>query len=129
MQYRKTNFGPIPRSVTDPSSRELFDTIKTAVPTDAVLLARKPTIIALFTDRRSAIWPAKFSDEELWRYMHEIGARYIVEDPLRFGVTHDPPEDELHAFIERNQSALTRIFANSWFNLYEVSGSPHPPSK
>ncbi len=129
MQYRKTNFGPIPRSVTDPSSRELFDTIKTAVPTDAVLLARKPTIIALFTDRRSAIWPAKFSDEELWRYMHEIGASYIVEDPLRFGVTHDPPEDELHAFIERNQSALTRIFANSWFNLYEVSGSPHPPSK
>jgi hypothetical protein len=55
LQYRKTDFGPIPYSVTDPASRELFDIVKTALPTDAVLLAWKPTIIALFTDRRSTI--------------------------------------------------------------------------
>ena len=56
-RYESMQFGPIPYSVTDPPSRELFSAIRGTLPRDVVLIARKPTIVALFTDRRAAPGP------------------------------------------------------------------------
>lgn len=120
VQYARTDFGPIPYSVTDPRSRELFEAIKTTVPADAAVLTRKPTIIALFTQRRAAVWAIDSSDDELWRYMSEIGARFIVNTPLPLGSGPKPAKD-VAAFIERNRSAFDVVFSNQWFTLYEVS--------
>ena len=121
-QYAKTDFGSIPYSVTDPTSRELFNNIKTKLPADAVLLFWKPTIMALFTDRRAAIWPDHFKDDALWRYMNDIEARYIVNMKGDLSTAKSSNEDrELQAFIERNQSALRLLFSNKWFNLYQIS--------
>jgi hypothetical protein len=51
--------------------------------------------------------------------MHEVGARYIVETPLGLGAPRKS-QDGLRAFIQRHQSALTLIFSNERFNLYET---------
>lgn len=121
VQYARTDFGPIPYSVTDPRSVELFEAIKTTVPADAAVLTRKPTIIALFTQRRAAVWPTDSSDDDLWRYMVEVGARYIVDAPQAMGSGPLPAED-VGAFIDRHRSAFDVVFSNQWFTLYEVSG-------
>jgi hypothetical protein len=126
-QYTKTDFGVIPYSLTDQTSHELFNNIKTNLPADAVLVFWKPTIIALFTERRAAIWPAHFNDDAIWRYMNEIGARYIVTMTVRQPYSDDSLK-EFQAFIERNQSALSLLFSNKWFNLYQISNDhiSHP---
>jgi len=120
-QYTRTDFGSIRYSVTDPISRELFNNIKTNLPADAVVLFGKPTIMALFSDRRAAIWPANFNDDEVWRYINEVGAGYIVALTGDFGKNRYWWDPKIQAFIEQNQSALRLLFSNKWFNLYQVS--------
>jgi len=122
-QYRRADFGPIPFSVTGARSRQVFDVMKARLPPDAVVLARKPTIIALFTGRRAAIWPSPFRDDELWRYARQIGATYLLQGPLDYGISGSRP-DQFDAFIERNQARLTLIFTNPWFRLYQVTLAP-----
>jgi hypothetical protein len=120
-QYAKADFGPIPDSVTDPNSRELFNTIKTDLPTDAVLLFWKPTILALLTGRSAAVWRAYANDDELWQYANEIGAGYIVNMKSTQSYSYD---ERFQAFIERNQSALRLLFSNEWFDLYQIAKAP-----
>ena len=122
-QYARADFGPIPFSVTDARSLQVFNMMKARLPADAVVLTRKPTIIALFTGRRAAIWPSPFRDEELWRYARQIGATYVLQGPLDYGVNGRKP-DQFDAFLDRNQARLTLIFTNPWFRLYHITADP-----
>jgi hypothetical protein len=117
--YQRVVSGPFPYSVTSATAGELFDAIKAKVPPGDVVLARKPTIIALFTGRRASIWPETFSDDELRAFAHRIGAHYIVQDLHHFDVAFEE-HDRLDAFIEANRSSLTTVFSNAWFNLYSI---------
>jgi 4-amino-4-deoxy-L-arabinose transferase-like glycosyltransferase len=119
-QYYRADFGPIPFSVTDGRSVQVFNVMKARLPADAVVLARKPTIIALFTGRRAAIWPLPFDDEAVWRYARQIGATYVLQGPLDYGVNGRKP-DGFDAFIDRNQARLTLVFTNPWFRLYKIT--------
>jgi hypothetical protein len=119
-RYSKADFGPIPYSVTAPQTTQLFRSIKARLPADAVLLARKPTIVALFTDRRATIWPLAFTDAQLFDYMQSVRADYVVQDVVNLGGIKHGAHDELDEFIERNRSKLTLLFSNEWFRLYQV---------
>jgi hypothetical protein len=126
-QYYRADFGPIPFSVTDGRSVQVFNVMKARLPADAVVLARKPTIIALFTGRRAAIWPLPFDDEAVWRYARQIGATYVLQGPLDYGVNGRKP-DGFDAFIDRNQARLTLVFTNPWFRLYKITADGTEPS-
>ncbi|HEY9443071.1 MAG TPA: hypothetical protein VIQ25_07570 [Gemmatimonadales bacterium] len=123
VQYRRADFGPIPFSVTADHSREVFAVMKARLPPDAVVLTRKPTIIALFTGRRAAVWPAPFREARVWAYAHQIGATYVLQGPLDYGLNGSRPDD-FDAFIERNQARLHPIFTNPWFRLYQMTAPP-----
>ena len=123
VQYRRADFGPIPFSVTADHSREVFAVMKARLPPDAVVLTRKPTIIALFTGRRAAVWPAPFREAEVWAYARQIGASYVLQGPLDYGLNGSRPDD-FDAFIERNQARLHPIFTNPWFRLYQMTAPP-----
>jgi hypothetical protein len=119
-QYARADFGPIPFSVSAARSRQVFNVMKSELPADAVVLTRKPAIIALFTGRRAAIWPLPFQDEEVWRYARQIRASYVLQGPLDYGLNGRQP-DQFDAFIDRNQGRLKLVFANPWFRLYGIS--------
>ena len=123
VQYRRADFGPIPFSVTADHSREVFAVMKARLSPDAVVLTRKPTIIALFTGRRAAVWPAPFREARVWAYAHQIGATYVLQGPLDYGLNGSRPDD-FDAFIERNQARLHPIFTNPWFRLYQMTAPP-----
>jgi hypothetical protein len=122
--YAKTPIEPIEYSVTDPLSYEMFNAIKAHVPADGVVLARKPTIIGLFTDRNAAIWPETFDDEQFWNYARTIGAHFLVQDRYHFSIPGPfDPNDRLDAFVASNRNYLQLLFHNDWFNVYRLDSS------
>jgi 4-amino-4-deoxy-L-arabinose transferase-like glycosyltransferase len=117
-QLRRLDYGPVAYSVTDLRSAQLFDALR-QLPPQARLLTRHPTITALYTQRTSSTWPARFTDEELKDYLRRSGTRYIVQDIPHLQA--DPRDTELlDPFLDRNRPSLRRLFANEWFNVYQV---------
>ena len=117
IQYHTMSFGEIPNSVTAAQSEELFTTIEQRLPPGARVLARKPTIIGLFTGHQSSCWPETFSDDELWSYLRARHIDYVIQDLGHLGV-RPTPVDPLDTFIERNRAQLRPVFRNDWFNVY-----------
>ena len=117
-RLEQLDFGPVPYSVTDPQSVQLFDAIR-KLPLTARVLSRKPTIIALFTGHASIIWPEQCTDAELTAFIRRSNLEYIVQDYPHLGVAlHDP--DPLDAYIDRNRSQLEPVFADKWFRVFRV---------
>lgn len=87
------------------------------------VLARKPTIIALYGQRRSTIWCEQCNDSALWQYMAERRVQYIAQE--RYGV-FDKKQDQnarLNTFLRSNASELVPVFTNEWFVLYRVQST------
>lgn len=117
-EFRAVDFGPIPFSVTDPRTAQLFDALR-KLPPDARLLARKPTDMALYTGRGSSIWPKQFTDAQLMGFLHRTHIQYIVQDIPHMGFDAHQV-DPLDPFIARNKSALEPVFSNAWFVVYRA---------
>ncbi len=118
-QYASTSFATIPNSVDAPVSQALFEAVREKVPSGARILARKPTIIGLYTGHEAMIWPETFTDEELWTFLQQMNIQYIVQDPGHLGV-RPIANDPLDAFLERNRGQLTVLYHNDSFNLFRV---------
>jgi 4-amino-4-deoxy-L-arabinose transferase-like glycosyltransferase len=125
--YLRMERGPVPYSMDARPSIELFSSIISEVPEHAGVLARKPTIIALYTDRPSTIWPEHFTDQQLWSYLARLGIRYVVQDYAHLGVIPVTP-DPLDSFVQRNASLLRPVFKNEWFAFYRIDTYPHGSS-
>jgi hypothetical protein len=115
---RGLDFGPIPYSMTDPKTAQLFDALR-KLPAGARVLARKPTVIALYTGRESSIWPSQFTDAQLIGFLHRMHIQYIVQDVGHMGFDLHQA-DPLDPFIDRNKSALEPVFSNAWFVVYRA---------
>lgn len=115
--YSKLDFGRIQESVTNPLSRQMFDAVQAYVPRDAVVLARKPTYIGLFANRRASTWPEPFETRKFWEYARSIGATYLVQD---YPVFDSSWPDHIVEFVAANGGRLTRVFHNQWFSLYRM---------
>lgn len=115
--YKSTFAAPPKQSVTDQASRELFAAIESHVPRDALVVTRKPTIVALFTQRRSSIWPKDADADGLRMWMSRARAVFVVQDLGHYGV---PPieNDSLDAFVSAYGEELAPLFANENFRLY-----------
>lgn len=113
--------------MTDPFSRLLFGQIRATLPAEAVVIARKPTVIALFGERRASIWPKHADDAQFIAYMNSIGARYIVQD-LDKVTGQVPPDDELNTFVARNAGSLALLYSNPWFKLFKLEVTPSKQS-
>lgn len=113
------DFGPIPYSTDAAQSRQLFATIQDKLPKDARILARKPTIIALYTGRQAAVWPDPVTDAQLWAFMRRLNIDYIVQNVSNLG-ERVPSDDPLNTFVARNRSRLEVVFENEWFDLYRA---------
>jgi hypothetical protein len=117
-ELRSLDFGPIPFSATDPRSAQLFDALR-QLPAEARILARKPTVIALYTGHESSIWPKQFTDAQLIDFLHRMHIQYIVQDIPHMGFDLHQA-DPLDPFIDRNKSALEPVFSNAWFIVYRA---------
>jgi hypothetical protein len=119
-QYATLDAGPIPHSVNAPQSVALFEAIRRDVQRDAAVLARKPTIVALYGERRAAIWGQDATDDDLWSYIAQQKVRYLLQEQYPVIERIDDENAPLNAFIQHNRSLLTPVFKDDWFILYRV---------
>ena len=121
VQYSTAFAEPVLYPVESPRCQELFAAIRAQVPTDAVILARKPTTIALFTERSATIWALGADDAHLWDYIRRTHVGYILQE--RFPVIEFKANSNalLQGFVERNRTALMPVFSNEWYILYRIA--------
>ncbi len=61
-----------------PPKKEIYALIQASTPKDAVILARTPRALALYTDRRTVQFPENADSESLRRYIAKSGATYVL---------------------------------------------------
>jgi hypothetical protein len=120
--YAGKDFSPIANPATGPIADQMYDAVRRLTTPDSILLSRKPTIIGLFTERKSATWPRNFiEDDEFWSYAAAIEARYLIQDLNHFGDGDFDPNDRLDEFVAANSASLNPVFQNEWFNVFEIA--------
>jgi len=107
---------PIPVSVYDKSSVELFDFVRTNLPKDSLIVFSKPRVLGLFGDRKSTIWPNVKLENVAWKNLRNIGATHIVFPRVGAGLTPPPfmgPKRDI-------PDLLAPVFANDFFTVYRL---------
>jgi hypothetical protein len=59
-------------------STEMFAYVREHTPSDAVLVFRKPRVLALLGERAATIWPDGAAIGDSWCYFDEVGASYLI---------------------------------------------------
>jgi hypothetical protein len=100
----------------------LFEAVQ-KLPKDAIVIFRKPRAMALFGQRRSAVWPQKADERTAWKNFAQLGATHLViprkasglncPDYLRYDRGPPPP-------------FLQPVFANDHFTIYRILRYPRP---
>lgn len=115
-KYARIDYGPLDYGVDKKETVELFDYIRESTRDEDVFVFQKPRILALYTGRKASSYYFPEDSEELWDYMHKIGAGYIITAK---------PLDENHAylssFITRYKTRLQELYHNPDFTIYKIS--------
>ncbi|MCB4823753.1 hypothetical protein [Roseicella aerolata] len=101
-------------SVDDPEAMELFREIRDRVPADALVLGSKPTVIALYAQRRATNPPAHPTEEAFWHFVRHSGAAWMVEAKLPIY------DEEVAELMPRLRDRLEQVFENRLFVLYRI---------
>lgn len=112
---------PLGPSVTSEASAALFAAVRRDVQPSDLVLARNPRVLALFTRRRAATWPAPLTPERFWSYADRVGARWMLDE------VEPPTPDSLvaHAIVAA-PGAATLAYGNSRFLLWQLRPAAPP---
>lgn len=111
---------PIVHGPHVPQSVEMIDFVRTELPEDAIVIFRKPRVMALFGEKASAIWPrssGKANAESAWNYFAKIGATHLVVAKEGSGLSH---ANYLRYDLLPSVDYLTPVFNNDHFTIYRV---------
>ncbi|WP_149536716.1 hypothetical protein [Siccirubricoccus phaeus] len=106
-------------SVDDAEAAELFQEIRTRVAPDALVLCSKPTVVALYGQRRATNPPLNPTEEEFWQFVRQRRAGWMVEAKAPIY------DDEVAEIMPRLRNRLERVFENRLFVLYRIPAD-HP---
>jgi len=115
-KYISMDFYHISGGSSNRESQRIFDNIRENTTTEDVFVYRYPRILTLYTGRRASCYHIPQEPSELWDYLHQIGATYLVgshDDPAFFSL-----------FVDEYPSYLDMVYANADFKLYKIMGFP-----
>jgi hypothetical protein len=99
--------------VDDVEAKELYAKIQESVPTDALILASKPTIIALFSNRHATNPPQDITRDGFLAFVAQRNITWLVE-------LKPPMFDEMSEILPKIQDRLNPVFSNKLFVLYKI---------
>jgi len=70
----------IPDGPNTVEAAEMIGAVKTQTPEDAIIIFRKPTVLALYSGRKSTGGPNRDDFDAIDRWYREIGVTHLVED-------------------------------------------------
>jgi hypothetical protein len=113
----------------EPVFRDFFTTAEQSrgrLPTNSVVLSRKPTIFYLHSGYRSALYPLSPVPDSLFNLAKRLGAKYVVIDKIS-----DLAPRYLHPVLLERRSDFCIIpelsTENAAMAKIEVGGPPRPP--
>jgi hypothetical protein len=113
----------------DPVFRDFFTTAEKSrgrLPTNSVVLSRKPTIFYLHSGYRSALYPLTPAPDSLFNLAKRLGAQYVVIDKIS-----DLAPRYLHPILLERRSDFCIIpelsTQNAAMAKIEIGGPPRPP--
>lgn len=110
--YTRTDFGPITGGPTSPVAEELWTFVKTRTSPHDVFVFVKPRALSLFTGRPASSYFEPTDQRELWTYMHQIRARYLISSPL--------DHRYLRRFVHDYRDQLAEVFSAGRFVVYRI---------
>ncbi len=125
-RYSTLSFGPIAEGIAKRESVQLFEFVKdSTAPTDVLVFSR-PRALALYTGRRVSGGFRPGDPCELWRYLSEIGASYLITGPEPDVWNADAVY--LRGFVSRFERDFRPVMANPDFGVYRILGNPCEPT-
>jgi hypothetical protein len=121
-RYTTLPFGRLPDGIGTEESTELFKFVAASTNPEDVLVFSKPRALALMTGRRVSGLYGGVDPCQLWQYMSDIGATYLVTGP-----DSDPFNQEavyIRQFAARFDADLRRVMANRDLALYRIERNP-----
>jgi len=126
--YTTLDFGPIRGGVEREESKELFQYVRNYTQPDDIFIFRKPRALALFTGRRTAVYPrpsesSSTSDQAAWYYFQDIRARYFVVGTTEAWASNHANIRDIRwerQFVERHKECFEEVFSNADFTLYKI---------
>ena len=125
-RYSTLSFGPLAEGISKRESVQLFEFVRdSTAPTDVLVFSR-PRALALFTGRRVSGGYRPGDPCELWRYLREIGASYLVTGPEPEVWNTDAVY--LRQFVSRFGRTFRPVMTNRDFGVYRIQGDACAPS-
>jgi len=121
-RYTTVQFGPLQEGVYKAETVALLDFVRRETAPGDIVVFGKPRLLALYTGRPSASYYGNHSDAELWAFLLNTHARYVIAakpDALAAEMDYEEPRLLSH-FIERAGSGLRRVYSNADFDVYAV---------
>ncbi len=120
--YLRAKYGRTPGGTNDQGFAVMAQFVRQSIPADATIIFSKPRLLALLTDRKSAVYPLNGTDD-VTRYCRQIGAAYVIagepfEDDRRF----------LAPMIAEHPDRFELVFQSAGFRLYRLTDEPPPAS-
>ena len=113
LEFDRTSEGPL-----SPDALATYEHIRQHTAPDAVIIFRRPRVLALYTGRPSAIYH-QASDAELFAYLHRIGAGYVLEGGHQ-------PGSPVRALTERHPERFRLVFKRGEYELYRLTPRRRP---
>lgn len=107
LDFDRTAEGPLA-----PEARATYEHVRRHTEPDAVIVFRKPRVLALYTGRSSAIYH-QAGDSELLAYFRRIGADYVLEGGR-------VPGSPMRALAERHPQRFQSVFVQGEYELYRL---------
>jgi hypothetical protein len=110
--YARTDFGPITGGPTSPVAGELWSFVKAQTSPQDVFVFAKPRALSLFTGRPASSYYEPRDQQELWAYMRQIRARYLILSRL--------DHRYLRRFVRDYRDEMTEVFSAGKFVVYQL---------
>jgi hypothetical protein len=122
-RYATLDWGPSRHGVHTAEAQKLFQCIVDRTRPDDVVLFAKPRAMALMTRRPSAAPFVANDDDQLWSYIQQVKAAYLVvarRDGVFGRAENRDLSEYLRALVARSPERFAQICANSDFTLYRI---------
>lgn len=110
--YRGMDYGPYRSGPLTARYQAAFAQVTSQTPAGAVIIFEKPTVLALFTGRRSTVPFEPADDAVIFAYMSGIGACYVAYGPF--------PDPYLERLVARNSERFEPAPLGDGLSLYRT---------
>ena len=119
--YTNQDYSERDRGITAQPAKELFEFLRTQTQPTDVLVARKPRVFSLLTQRAASAYPnhSKRPKRQM-QYFHAINARYLITQPKAIKKKRNG-QIIVNSLIKKYPDDLSLIFRNRQFNVYVLS--------